>query len=468
MPLRETEETLMISKKTFKIIITAALSVIILFELGYIVRQSMQSPETEHSGIAGTIAAADKTVKINNEDIPAYTISGMDNIFLSATDLEPFGFVFTDSGTSYSLSYGGEYSADATAFEASLNGAAAYTAPKPLDVNGSEFTCYTSDDTVLIPDSALNQLGSAMSSDASNTIYFAFGSDEEIKASFDISSREIAAAENALAAASTQGSDMSIASDTSAPVIVLDPGHGKSSSLMDDDEKRSSGWVQNSSGEWGEWRHYKTDSSTEDCESSGCSGRAPENGSCWYPIENGDRATEPEINLSNALAAQKYLESMGYTVRLTRTTNDENPSITRRLSYCYPDNDTSQDADAEMFVCIHSNAGGGSGSAYISLDGLYDQRGITDTYADDSNRLGRYINDCIVSETSLSRSGNGIISFEPELIAFCKSPVPCGYLEIGFFDDPSDLEILNSESDSIGKAIADGINTYYTELQNNG
>lgn len=172
---------------------------------------------------------------------------------------------------------------------------------------------------------------------------------------------------------------------------------------------------------------------------------------------------EPAINLNNALAAKRYLEEMGYTVRMTRTTNDENPSITRRISYCYPNNDTSAEADADIFVCIHSNAGGGSGSAYISLEGLYDQRGISSTYVEDSNMLGKYINDVIVSDTSLSRSGNGIISFEPELIAFCKSPIPCGYLEIGFFDNSSDLNILETESDSIGRAIAYGINTYLTE-----
>ena len=460
----------MMSRKTVKMIIAAALSAVVLFELGYIAKQSFRAPDNSHSGIAGTVAAAGKTVKINNEEIPAYTISGMEDIFLSSSDLELFGFILSDNGTSYSLGLGGEYRADATAFENSLTGAAAYTSSKRLEANGTVFDCYTSGESVLISDDALGSLGSAMSSDASNTVYFAFGSEDEIKASFDISSREIAAAERGAENAAETGSDMSLSSGTAqqtGAVIVLDPGHGKSSSLMSDEEKQASGWVQNSSGAWGEWRHYKSGSSAADCEGSGCSGRAPANGSCWYPIGNGDRDTEPGINLKNALAAREYLEAMGYTVRMTRTTNDENPSITRRLSYCYPDNDTSRDADAAMFVCIHSNAGGGSGSAYISLDGAYDQRGITGTYAEDSNRLGKYINDCIVSETPLSRSGNGIISFEPELIAFCKSPVPCGYLEIGFFDDPSDLEILSSENNSIGKAIAEGINSYYTELHSN-
>ena len=41
-------------------------------------------------------------------------------------------------------------------------------------------------------------------------------------------------------------------------VIVLDAGHGKSSSEMTSDEKTAEGYEYNESkGNWGEWRHYK-------------------------------------------------------------------------------------------------------------------------------------------------------------------------------------------------------------------
>ena len=245
-------------------------------------------------------------------------------------------------------------------------------------------------------------------------------------------------------------------------VIVIDPGHGKSSSLMTSEEKAASGWVQNSAGAWGEWRHYKKGSSTVNCEGSGCNGRVTPNGACWYPIGNGDRNTEPDINLKNALAAKKHLEELGYTVRLTRSTNDENPSITKRLSYCHPDNDTTKQPDALAFVCLHSNASGGSGrgSAYISAQDPYDQAWINADYSEKSNTLGKMCNDNIVNMTSLSEHGNGVIAWEPELIAFCKSPVPCGYLEIGFFDNGSDLSILNSEYNNIGLAIAKGVDEF--------
>lgn len=247
-----------------------------------------------------------------------------------------------------------------------------------------------------------------------------------------------------------------------APVIVLDAGHGKSSNLMTDKEKEDSGWIYNeNTNGWGEWRHFKYGLSYPDCGGYGCSKRVTPSGDCWYPMVNGDRDTEPEINLRNCLAAKACLEQMGYTVRLTRTTNDENPSVTRRLTYCYPDNNTAMPPDAAMFVCIHSNAGGGSGSSYIELQGEYDQPttlGSSEAYVNASNTIGKYINDEITSAAPLHN--NPPISGEPQLITFCKAPVPCGYLEIGFYDNQADLEILNTCYDEIGKAIANGIDKY--------
>ena len=49
------------------------------------------------------------------------------------------------------------------------------------------------------------------------------------------------------------------------------------------------------------------------------------------------------------------------------------------------------------------------------------------------------------------------------MILFNKCPVPIAYMEIGFYDS-SDLSILQSSSDEIGKAIAEGVDEY---LKNN-
>lgn len=454
------------SKRNIKIIGIAVLSVIVALELVYIAGSIIKkhgSGRQHVSGIVGTVSLSTKTAKINNTAIPAYNISGTEGLYFTNGDLALFGFECSENENDIVLSHpGSTYELTSEQFVQTDTKTAASTSLKKLTAGAMQYDCFNLGDQLLISSDALAALGEATDSPDTNTLYFFFGSADEIAAAKEVSAAEIssAAAQNAAPAYTPE---MTIETSSSKPIIVLDPGHGKSSSLMSAEEKAASGWVQNSSGAWGEWRHYKIGSSTVDCEGTGCNGRVTPNGACWYPIGNSDRSTEPDINLKNALAAKSALEEKGYEVRMTRTTNDENPSITKRISYCYPNNDTSLTADAAMFVCIHSNAGGGSGSAYISLEVPYDQRGIKDTYAEDSNTLGKYINDSIISSTSLKMSGNGVISFEPELIAFCKSPVTCGYLEIGFFDNSSDLSILQSEYEQIGKAIADGIDKYYTE-----
>lgn len=247
-------------------------------------------------------------------------------------------------------------------------------------------------------------------------------------------------------------------------VIVLDAGHGKSSSAMSAEEKKDEGYEYNEQlGAWGEWRHYKSGTFGDECHGSGCTLTAPPNGSCWYPMGNGDRSTEPEINMDNTLAAKKYLEEMGYEVRLTRENNEENPSMTKRVSYCFPNNDTSVEPDAALYVCLHSNAGGGRGTSYISLAGEYMQSFIPDNYIELSNRAGDIINRKVAAASGLG--ANAPIGGEGYLILFNKCPVPIAYMEIGFFDSSSDLAILRSSSDEIGRAVAEGVNEYITSLE---
>ena len=247
-------------------------------------------------------------------------------------------------------------------------------------------------------------------------------------------------------------------------VVVLDAGHGKSSSEMSSDEKTAEGYEYNEDrGSWGEWRHYKNGTYGDDCYGSGCTLTAPENGSCWYPMGNGDRDTEPDINLQNTLAAKQYLEAMGYEVRLTRTSNEQNPSMNKRMSYCFPNNDITRQPDAALYVCIHSNAGGGSGTSYISLEGAYGQSLIPPDYVETSNAAGSIINGKVAAASGLRE--NGAIGGEGYLILFNKCPVPIAYLEIGFFDNSSDLAILNSSHDEIGRAIAEGVDEYLSSVQ---
>ena len=259
-----------------------------------------------------------------------------------------------------------------------------------------------------------------------------------------------------------EGDDMPISGVHQKTVVVLDAGHGKPSASMTPDEKRDEGYEYNAgNGSWGEWRHYKNGTYGDDCHGSGCTFYSPSDGSCWYPMGNGDRDVEPDINLKNTLAAKKCLENMGYEVRLTRTSNEQNPSMNKRLSYCFPNNDTSHAPDAALYVCIHSNAGGGAGTSYINLKGTYTQSFIPPDYTEASNRAGDIINRRVAAASGLKN--NDPIGNEGWLILFNKCPVPIAYLEIGFYDNSADLAILQSSHDEIGKAIAEGIDEYLSK-----
>ncbi len=441
------------SKQKIKQIALAVLVLIIVFEVACIINLSRKYNGGADAGLSHyrDITVAEKSYKINNTNIPSYDVAGTDGAYFANVDLELFGFRCDLSEKGYVLSYDSvDFSLSSASFVQGVEGETAVQAEDSFRIGENTYQCFTvKENVLLIPEILLDGLGEKQETE--NTTYYTFGSDE-------VRAENKRVTEIAIALEQGKAPE-----STDKKVIVLDPGHGKASSLMTDDEKRASGWVQNSNGAWGDWRHYKSGSATVNCEGFGCNGRVTPNGACWYAIGSSDRSVEPEINLNNALAAKKYLEELGYSVRITRETNNENPSITRRLSYCHPNNDTTKAPDAEVFVCIHSNASGGSssGSAYISLDGDYDQKWIKASYADDSNRLGRLCNDSIVNNTSLKLYSGGVIGFEPELVAFCKAPVPCGYLEIGFFDNKTELELINTESDAIGKAIALGIDAYF-------
>lgn len=459
------------SKKTIHIVM-ALLAVLIIVE-GFFIVKNLTADTSEPEKPLGYISRSQSSVNISGIMLPAYSYNSEEHI--AAEDLHNFSFdVITHDNNSVSITHNIDRSYDAIETEGArkLSDIADNTEIKPVNsasFDGRSIPCYIADEYHIIPITALGAFADIEKS--GNEIRVLFHS--STTAPSDGAVVNAASAQGAesgqskrdvdLASASAQTSETTQAS-SGKKIIVLDPGHGLSSSSMSADEKTAAGYVYNSSkGQWGEWRHWKSGSSTTDCESSGCTGTHPANASCWYAMGNGDRSTEPEINLANSLAAKKYLEQMGYTVRMTRTTNNENPSFSKRLSYCYPNNDSSTAADAAVCVVIHSNAGGGRGSAYISAGGKYDQKGISENYASQCNALGAAINRRITSQTSLSQYSSGSIGGEEALIAFCKSPVPVGYIEIGFFDSSSDLSILKSESDQIGKSIAEGINDYLTQ-----
>lgn len=448
----------MLHNKILRASIITAIFIAVIATALLLLFMPKENTHTPHTPL-GTITRSETEVFVNHEKIPTYSYD--ERIFIVAEDLQNFGAVIikSDEGN-ITLTYDkiSEKANRENSFARFEDGAEIYEAEFMFYINGSEIEHYTAADYNIIPAEALENLPHTSFESSDNSFHIAMSTDIENP---NVIAEATPTPENGEPAVPPTSSDAPASKTTpqtsARPIIVLDPGHGRSSSAMNAEERENEGWVYSSAkGQWGEWRHWKNNSRTTDCEGEGCN----HYGDCWYPMANGDRSTEPEINLANCLAAKKYLEDMGYTVRLTRSTANENPSITKRISYCYPNGDTEANPDASVFICVHSNAGGGRGSAYIELVGDYAQKGISSTYIEDGNRLGKTINDEIVSETSLPSHAGGKIGNEGYLIAFNKSPVICGYLEIGFFDNSADLSILKNETDKIGKAIANGIDKF--------
>lgn len=456
------------TRKTRNILLIIAAALIMVNILAIAVKRGDNSISKNFEGILKTSSTS---VKINDVAIPSYEFKN--SIYIAAEDLQLFGFkinyngnVMNISNESEDYSYREEYFSSLSHLK---NNTDVMSADYITELNGKKITAYSTRDYTIIPLSKLGSIGTFQKSDTSNAIICTLISENgaDSYASGKTQPNDVTVTPPTVepkSASINSSSGVGISSgggnNSGKKIIVLDPGHGKSSSEMSADEKREYGWIYNEArGQWGEWRHWKSGTTWEDCKGSGCSGRVTPNGGEWYSIGAGDRDVEPNIDLQNSLAAKKYLEEMGYTVRMTRTSNEENPSITQRLKNCYPNKNTSAAPDADAFICIHSNAGGGRGTSYIALSGNYDQKGIPGDYAARGNALGKAMNDKIAAATSLSN--NGSIDSMPELIAFCKSPVTCAYLEIGFFDDSSDLSILKNESDAIGKAIAEGIDSFF-------
>ena len=70
---------------------------------------------------------------------------------------------------------------------------------------------------------------------------------------------------------SSNENEQTSTNSTNTKVVVLDPGHG---CTLSSSNAAANGFIQNSSGQWGEYRHWKSGTYGEECYGSGCNGHA--------------------------------------------------------------------------------------------------------------------------------------------------------------------------------------------------
>ena len=169
----------------------------------------------------------------------------------------------------------------------------------------------------------------------------------------------------------------------------------------------------------------------------------------------GNGFKESDLNLSIALSCQADLIRHGVSVMMSRT-KDEDDELSEEIKECNA-------FDPDLAVDIHNNAGGGDGA-----EAFYHYGG----------GKGKTLAENILKEiTAIQQNSRGaktrLNSVGKDYYGFIRqTKVPAVIVECAFVDNPTDIQIIDTEAKRkvMGKAIAKGIlktlNIKYVEEKN--
>lgn len=156
---------------------------------------------------------------------------------------------------------------------------------------------------------------------------------------------------------------------------------------------------------------------------------------------------EEEITWQIADKLRENLEDMGYEVIMTRekmTDSIENSSVVGSLQARV---DLGHTSLADLFISIHCNAGGGSGTEVY----CFQKTGY-------AGRLASLVQRNITDETTLYDRGVKTANF----FVIKNTLMPAILIETGFIDSEKDIPVISSDDGqtAIAKAIADAVSQY--------
>ena len=163
---------------------------------------------------------------------------------------------------------------------------------------------------------------------------------------------------------------------------------------------------------------------------------------------------EYQLNLTVALKVQSILESRGYTVIMTRTTNDVTMSNVDRAVFA-------NESGAEIMVRIHANSvdntdvkgalcfAPGSDNPYLSAELI-----------SESQRLSQVITDQFCLATGAQNRG---VDESNTLTGLNWTTIPCTYVEMGFMSNTEEdlLMATDDYQNKMAEGIANGIDAYF-------
>ena len=163
--------------------------------------------------------------------------------------------------------------------------------------------------------------------------------------------------------------------------------------------------------------------------------------------------TEYQLNLDIALKVQQELENRGYTVVMTRTTNDVNISNSERSIIA-------NEAKAEAFVRIHAD--GSDDSKVHGASAVCQTK--DNPYNGNLYESSRKLSDCVLDGlvTSTGCKKRQVIEVD-SMSGINWSQVPTTIIEVGYLSNKDEEAKLVTDDyqQLIAKGIADGLDNYF-------
>lgn len=158
---------------------------------------------------------------------------------------------------------------------------------------------------------------------------------------------------------------------------------------------------------------------------------------------------EEALNLAAAQWARDLLEWRGATVVMTRDA-DETVSLASRVSMA-------NEADADLFVSIHHNSGGGRGTETFYY-------GDGPSYSVQGRALALELQARVVD--ALGTRDRGIHADEDwlgyHLYVLRYTRMPAALVEVAFMDDQGDYDTARGAAFDVGSAVADAVEARLT------
>lgn len=164
------------------------------------------------------------------------------------------------------------------------------------------------------------------------------------------------------------------------------------------------------------------------------------------------KQTESELNLKVALLLEKELKQKGYTVIMTRRTNNVNISNSQRAKIA-------NDANADAFIRIHADSVDTESVNGMSTLCQTSKNKYNGKLANESYKLSKYILDSMAKETGAKNRG---VTKTDTMSGINWSKVPVTIIEMGFLSNEKEDKLLasNDYQKKIVKGIVTGIEKF--------